>query len=107
MIIFFLLFFLFLPTYSYAANIGYWSYTLKAFGSLILVLGLIVVFFFVLKKINSMGRYSSARIKLKSKLYLDNRHYLAIVEVDGKEMLIGVGESVTILKKLGDDDEEV
>lgn len=105
MITFFILLFLFLPSYSYAANIGYWSYTLKAFGSLILVLGLIVVFFFVLKKINSMGRYSSARIKLKSKLYLDNRHYLAIVEIDGKEMLVGIGESVTILKELDDGEE--
>ena len=103
--IFFLLFFLLLPNYSYAANIGYWSYTLKAFGSLILVLGLIVVFFFVLKKMNSMGKYSSARIKLKSKLYLDNKHYLAIIEVDNEEMLVGVGENVTILKELEDDEE--
>ncbi len=104
--IFFLLLFLFLPDYSYAGEVGYWSYTLKAFGSLILVLGLIVVFFFVLRKINSMGKYSSARIKLKSKLYLDNRHYLAIVELDNKEMLVGVGENVTILKEFNDDKED-
>lgn len=105
--IFVFLFFLFLPKNSYAADsIGYWSYTLKAFGSLLLVLGLIVVFFFVLKKINSLGKYSSARIKLKSKLYLDNRHYLAIVEIDNKEMLVGVGENVTILKEFDNDKED-
>jgi len=104
--IFLFLLFLFLPENSYGADsIGYWSYTLKAFGSLLLVLGLIVIFFFVLKKINSMGRYSSARIKLKSKLYLDNKHYLAIVEIDNKEMLVGVGENVTILKEFNHDKE--
>ncbi len=105
--IFLFLFFLLLPENSFGAdNIGYWSYTLKAFGSLLLVLGLIVIFFFVLKKINGMGKYSSARIKLKSKLYLDNRHYLAIVEIDNKEMLVGVGENVTILKEFDNDKED-
>ncbi len=104
--IFLIIFFLTIPLNCYAAGVNYWSYTLKAFGSLLLVLGIIVAFFFILKKINTMGKYSSARIKLKSKLYLDNKHYLAIVEIDNKEILLGVGENVTILEELNKNNEE-
>jgi len=104
--IFLIIFFLTIPLNCYAAGVNYWSYTLKAFGSLLLVLGIIVAFFFILRKINAMGKYSSARIKLKSKLYLDNRHYLAIVEIDNREFLLGIGENVTILKEFYKNDEK-
>ncbi len=98
--------FLTFPLTCYAAGVNYWGYTLKAFGSLLLVFGLIVAFFYILKKINTMGRYTSARIKLKSKLYLDNKHYVAIVEIDNKEFVLGVGENVTVLKEFGEGSEE-
>ncbi len=104
--IFLLSLFLFIPLNAYGAGLNYWSYTLKAFGSLLLVLGLIVAFFFILKKINTMGRHTSSRIKMKSRLYLDNRRFLTIVEVDGDEFLLGVSESITLLKELNKDYEE-
>ncbi len=97
---------LLVPLNAYGAGLNYWSYTLKAFGSLLLVLGLIVAFFFILKKINTMGKYSNSRIKMKGRLYLDNRRYLTIVEVDGDEFLLGVSENITLLKELNKDYEE-
>ena len=103
---FLLVLFLLAPLSAYGAGLNYWSYTFKAFGSLLLVLGLIAVFFFLLKKINSMGKHTSSRIKLKSRLYLDNRRYLAIVEVDGEELLLGVSDNITLLKELEKEHEE-
>ena len=101
-----LLLLLFTPLNAYGAGLDYWGYTLKAFGSLLLVLGLIVAFFFILKKINTMGKHTSSRIKMKSRLYLDNKRYLTIVEIDGDEFLLGVGENITLLKELNKYNEE-
>jgi len=34
---------------------------------------------------------------------LDNKHYISIVEIDGREFLIGVGDNVSMLKELKDE----
>ncbi|WP_022670170.1 flagellar biosynthetic protein FliO [Hippea alviniae] len=98
----YILFFLFfIPSLAFAdTNVDYFGYTLKAFGSLVLVLGIIFVFFYLTKRLNSLSRASNSRIKMKSRLYLDNKHYLSIVEIDKREFLIGVGENVNLLKEL-------
>lgn len=97
---FFIVLFLFFPCDAFAEGVGYFSYTLKALGSLILVLGVIVVFFYLLKKISSPSKLSSGRLRLKGRLYLDNKHSLAIVEIDKKELLIGIADNITLLKEL-------
>ncbi|AEA33840.1 flagellar biosynthetic protein FliO [Hippea maritima] len=105
--IIFILALLLIPSMSFAAgNVDYWGYTLKSLGSLILVLGIIILFFYILRKLSYSGKISSSRIKVKGKVYLDNKHYLAIVEVDGKEMLLGISDTINTLKELKTNDEE-
>ncbi len=101
-----LLSFFFVPSFALAEtgeNLDYFGYTIKAFGSLILVVGIIFVFFYLTRRLNSLSRASNSRMKVKSRLYLDNKHYISIVEIDGREFLIGVGDNVSMLKELKDE----
>ncbi|WP_198014793.1 FliO/MopB family protein [Hippea sp. KM1] len=99
--------FFFISSTCYASEApDYWGYTLRSLGSLILVLGVIVLFFYIIKKISRGGGVSSSRIKIKNRLYLDNKRYLAVIEVDGREFLIGASDSINILMELKNDDKE-
>lgn len=64
------------------------------------------IVFYIIKKISRGGGVSSSRIKIKNRLYLDNKRYLAVIEVDGREFLIGASDSINILMELKNDDKE-
>ncbi len=80
---------------------GYLSYSLKAFGSLLIVLAVLFLGMYILKKINIASRFKSNRITLMDKLYIDNKHYIAIVRIDNEEFALGVGENINLIEKLG------
>ncbi len=79
----------------------YAAYTLKAFGSLLIVLSLMFAAMYVLKKVNVASRFKSSRIKVLDRLYVDNKHSILIVEIDDKEYALGVGDDVNVISILG------
>ncbi len=97
--------FVFFPLTSYAAN-GYAIYTLKAFGSLLVVISLLFIAMYLLKKANIASRFKSSRIKVVDRLFIDNKHSIVIVEIDNREYALGVGEDIKLITKLKDNNEE-
>ncbi len=100
---------LLIPNVCFAASSsggGYLLYSLKAFGSLLIVLAVLFIGMYLLKKINIASRFKSERISLKDRLYIDNKRYIAIVRVDKEEFVVGVGENINLIAKLGKDDNE-
>jgi flagellar protein FliO/FliZ len=99
---------MFLPAVSYAAESGsYIGYTLKAFGSLLIVVALMFFAMYALKKINIASRFKSSRIKVIDRLYIDNKHSIVIAEIDNAEYVLGVGEDVNLIEKLRREDEDI
>ena len=94
--------FVLFPVICFAAESqNYTLYTLKAFGSLLIVLSLMFVAMYVLKKVNVASRFKSSRIKVLDRLYVDNKHSILIVEIDNKEYALGVGDDVSVISILG------
>lgn len=75
---------------------------LKSVGALLLVLGLIVCLFYVLKK-TRLGRSAQgpARLRLLNTLSVAPKRSVALVEVRDQWLVVGVGaESVTLLCRM-------
>jgi flagellar biosynthetic protein FliO len=79
--------------------------SLKMFGSLILVIGVILFLFYVIRRLRlnplSLRRYPE--MHLLETMNLGPRRSVALVEVGGKWLVLGVGaESVTLLSRFDD-----
>ena len=79
---------------------GYLSYALKSFGSLLIVVSLMFVAMYLLKKANVASRFKSSRMRVIDRLYIDNKHSIVIAEIDDKEYALGVGEGINVIDKL-------
>ncbi len=89
------------PSISFASNSqDYFAYTLKAFGSLIIVIALMLFAIYFLKKINISSRFKSGRINITDRLYIDNKHSIVIVRIDNKTFALGVGENINVITQL-------
>ncbi len=98
---------LLIPAECYASEkIDYVSYTLKAFGSLLVVLALMFLAVYLLKRINIAGRFKSRDMQIVDKLYIDNKHYIVMVKVRGRLFLLGVGEGIRKIAELTVDGDE-
>ncbi|GEM_PF-2595952 len=84
---------------------GYYSYFLKTLGSLLIILSIIFIIIYFLKKLNVMPKLKSGRIKIVDKLYMDNKHYIIIVEIDRSLYALGVGENVNLITKIENNDQ--
>lgn len=84
-----------------ASNNGeYYSYFLKTLGSLLIILSIIFIVIYFLKKMNVIPKLKSGRIKVIDKLYMDSKHYIAIVEIDGSLYALGVAENINLITKI-------
>lgn len=89
----------------FASNNGeYYSYFLKTLGSLLIILSIIFIIIYFLKKLNVMPKLKSSRIKIIDKLYMDNKHYIIIVEIDNSMYALGVGENINLITKIENED---
>lgn len=89
------------PLTSFASNShNYFAYTLKAFGSLAIVIALMLFAMYLLKKINISSRFKSGRINVTDRLYIDNKHSIVIVKIDNKVFALGVGENINVITQL-------
>lgn len=82
--------------------------SMKTAGSLILILGLIIGFFYFLKKLRgrpfSLGH--SPQMRLVSSLNLAPKRGIALVEVCDEWLVVGIGtESVTLLSNMAKPEE--
>ncbi len=96
------LFFSFVANSAYAASQnsnGYIEYTAKAFGSLMIIVAIMLLALYISKKLNLSNRFKSSKMKVVDRLFLDSKHYIAIVEIEDKIFILGVGESVNLISK--------
>ncbi len=99
--------FVFFPSISFASNNpSYLAYTLKAFGSLLIVLALMFFAMYFLKKINISSRFKSSRMNVLDRLYIDNKHSIIIVRIDNRVFALGVGEDVKLITELNDSEDK-
>ncbi|MBW1928486.1 MAG: flagellar biosynthetic protein FliO [Deltaproteobacteria bacterium] len=77
--------------------------TIKMLASLILIIGLILCVFYFLKRFRGIGRMavSGPQIRLVGSLSLAPKRSVAVVEVEGQWLVLGVGtENITLLSTL-------
>lgn len=103
LIAFLLVFFVFSPVYVYADSIDYLGYTLKALGSVIIVVALLFASVWVLKKLQ-INTKKGGRIKILDRTYIDNKHSLVIIEVEEKQFLLGIGNEVNLIAQLSENE---
>jgi len=101
---FFSLCFILMPTSAFSAEPAtYGSAIMQMIWALLIVLGIILLLYAIAKKRLGIGGAQTGEIKVKEIRYLMPKKGLAIVEVRGQEMLIGVGvnnlELLTLLPK--------
>lgn len=69
--------------------------------SLILVIGMMVAGYIWLKRRGNMPGSSDRRMRVIERLPIDARRSILLMEIDGEEIMVGVGgESFTALKTL-------
>ncbi len=69
--------------------------------SLVVVIGLMAVVYYWLKRRGNMPGIGQRRMRVIERLPVDTRRSVLLVEVDGQEMLIGVGnDAITPIKTL-------
>lgn len=86
---------------SLASDFG--TAALKASGSLLLVVGLIICLFFLVRRFRFGGLPYNGhpRMRLLGKLHLAPKRAIALVEVEDQWLVLGVGtESVTLISTL-------
>lgn len=98
-----LVFFVLSPVSVYAGSIDYLGYTLKALGSVIIVVALLFASVWALKKLQ-INTKKGGRIKILDRTYIDNKHSLMIVEVEEKQFLLGVGNEVNLIAQLSENE---
>ena len=77
--------------------------TLKMIGSLVFIIGLILIFVYLLKRfrIGPMSMNRSPIFRLLGSLNLAPKRSIALVEIHNQWLVLGVGtESVTLLSKM-------
>ncbi len=105
-IVFLLLLLLLKPIVAYADSINYLAYSLKALGSVIIVVALLFASVWALKKLQ-INTKKSGRIKILDKTYIDNKHSLMIIEVDERQFLIGVGSEINLIAQLSENEKNI
>ncbi|AHF98235.1 MAG: flagellar biosynthetic protein FliO [Desulfurella sp.] len=96
---FIFVFFILIPSLAYAGSIDYLGYSLKALGSVIIVIALLFASVWALKKLQ-INTKRGGRIKILDRTYIDNKHSLVIIEVDEKQFLLGVGNEINLISQL-------
>ena len=96
---FIFVFFILIPSLVYAGSIDYLGYTLKALGSVIIVIALLFASVWALKKLQ-INTKRGGRIRILDRTYIDNKHSLVIIEVDEKQFLLGVGNEINFISQL-------
>jgi len=100
-----LLLLLFKPIIAYADTIDFWAYSLKALGSIIIVVALLFASVWALKKLQ-INTKKGGRIKIIDRTYIDNKHSIAIIEVDEKQFLIGIGNEIHLISILSNNEKD-
>ncbi len=76
--------------------------------SLILVIGMMVAAYYWLKRRGTVPGATTRRMRVVERLPIDARRSLLLLEVDGEELVVGVGSDtlspIKSLKKKGGDD---
>ncbi|OSS42585.1 hypothetical protein DESAMIL20_469 [Desulfurella amilsii] len=103
LIAFLLVFFVFSPVAVYASSIDYLGYTLKALGSVIIVVALLFASVWALKKLQ-INTKKGGRIKILDRTYIDNKHSLIIIEVEEKQFLLSVGNEINLIAQLSENE---
>ncbi len=85
---------------------SYGAELLKGISALIFIVAFFIVSVYFLKKLKIPSRFKSGNIRLIERLYIDNKHYIAIIEVHGRKFIIGVGDSVTLLSEMKEGKDE-
>ncbi len=83
------------------ADIG--SASMKMFGSLILVLGLIICLFYFLKRLRlrSFSPNNYPKMRIMGTLTLAPKRAIALIEICDQWLIVGIGaESVTLISKM-------
>ena len=96
---FIFVFFILILSLVYAGSIDYLGYTLKALGSVIIVIALLFASVWALKKLQ-INTKRGGRIRILDRTYIDNKHSLVIIEVDEKQFLLGVGNEINLISQL-------
>lgn len=102
-IIFLFVFFVISPSLAYADSIGYLGYSLKALGSVIIVVALLFASMWALKKLQ-INTKKGGRIRILDRTYIDNKHSIVIIEVEEKQFLLGVGNEVNLIAQLSENE---
>lgn len=64
---------------------------LRSLFSLVLVIGMMVAVFVWLKRRGSVPGVANRRMRVVERLAVDTRRSILLIEVDGRELLVGVG----------------
>lgn len=102
-IIFLFVFFVISPSLAYADSISYLGYSLKALGSVIIVVALLFASVWALKKLQIHTK-KGGRIRILDRTYIDNKHSIVIIEVEEKQFLLGVGNEVNLIAQLSENE---
>ena len=74
---------------------------LRMFTSLLLVLGAMAGIYFWLKRRGGMPGAGQRRMRIIERLSIDSRRSMLLINVDGEEMVVGVGnDGMSLLKNL-------
>ena len=76
----------------------------RSLAAFVVVMGLIALVAFAAKRwlpqLQASGNFPSRRLKLVETMVLDTRNRLILVQLDGRELLIGLGQNgPTLLKE--------
>jgi flagellar protein FliO/FliZ len=78
------------------------SAVLQMLWGLLVVLGLILILYALFKRRFGIGNFSSSEIKVQEMRHLMPKSALALVEVRGRHLLLGIGsEGINLLADIG------
>jgi len=84
-----------------------WYTILKSYGMLIVVIGVLAGFLYLIKKFSGLNYQAGSKnpIKVLGSHYLSPKNRLLIVDVNGEKMLLGATPSnINLISKLPDND---
>ena len=84
-----------------ASSSDLWIASLKTLGMLSVVLSIVLLFFFLIKKLSFRNAYNQTNIQIISSLYIGPRKQIVLIDVMNEKLVLGVTtERITCLAKL-------
>ena len=83
------------------ADLWGWETAIKTLAMLSIVLGAVVLFLFLIKRLTLRSGYGQSGIKILSSCYIAPRKQILLIDVMGERLVLGVtAERITCLAKL-------